>query len=557
MESSWSVGDRVVVLDQGAGTLHERTAGEYIVQLADGAVHVAIADASAILRPAMGAEKARALCVRIGERTKSRGDLRPLSSKRAFARASVEEKAEYMRVLFASSKLLSPQEREIIGAGEHLLLSELSIVLGIDGNTLRDALKKGKALPDSSPPTAHAAGSEIDRALDLLRSGDVRDMQQGLELTGDSEDPRVTDALLDALSELQRTRPRGGGYVAAQAIGALGVSGDPRATKAILDFMAGDFRSDDDDQIQEVVCDALANIGSKDALPFLRTAMHAEDWEYVESAVANAIRTLGGAQEIDFFVGALASRRQGVILAALEALAKLPAHAAIPAIEPLVSSGDDEVRTQALLTLALVDPPRAPAVARAIMATAKDDTARSAAIAVAMRLGGAEIAPVLEEKLNDPEWQQSPWVRFETAGALLVLGSSKATALLERTRTNADESPWCQALASALLLRDGRHAQLVPELIAFVRRFSEHHDARDTWNWIGYTGERILERLDEATKDTSARVGFLDLADEIRRERLAIPHHSIRQGAGAIVRKEVGSDRFADYELWKSRQLTA
>ena len=32
-----------------------------------------------------------------------------------------------------------------------------------------------------------------------------------------------------------------------------------------------------------------------------------------------------------------------------------------------------------------------------------------------MRLGRAEIAPILEEKLNDPDWQQSPWVRFETA----------------------------------------------------------------------------------------------------------------------------------------------
>jgi HEAT repeat protein len=556
MDSSWSVGDRVVVVDRGAGTLREVTGSEYVVQLADGPVHIAIADAGALVRSAMSAEAARAVCARMGDRTKSRGDLRPLASQRAFSRASVEEKAEYMRVLFASSKLLSAREREIIGAGEHLLLSELSLVLGIDSNTLRDAIKKGKALPEPSPPTVSAAGSELDRALDLLRSGDVHDVQQGLELMGASEDPRVTDALLEALSLLQRTRPRGGGYVAAQAVGALGSRGDPRATRAILEYMAGDLQSDDDDQIQEVACEALVNLGSKEALPFLRAAMHADDWEYVERDVARALRILGGAQEIDFFVRALASPRQGVVVAALEALAELSARAAIPAIEPFASSGDAEVRTQALLTLALVDPPRAPGAVRAIVANATDDAARSVAIAIAKRLGSAEIAPVLEERLDDPEWQQSPWVRFELSGALLVLGSSQATELLERTRADAEHSPWCRALASALLLRDGRHPQLVPELIAFVRRVSEHQDERDTWNWIGYAGERILERLDEATKDTAARVAFVDLADDIRRERLAIPYHSIRQSAGAIVRKEVGSDRFADYDLWRSRQVT-
>ena len=114
---AFGVGDQVVLPRHGAGTIRDRVAtpsDQFVVELADGSVNIAVTDAPALMRRPMGAEGAGRLVQRLCDRTKGRSDLPELTSVRAFGRCSVEQQAGYMRVLYASPKALSANEREIV-----------------------------------------------------------------------------------------------------------------------------------------------------------------------------------------------------------------------------------------------------------------------------------------------------------------------------------------------------------------------------------------------------------------------------------------------------------
>jgi hypothetical protein len=124
---------------------------------------------------------------------------------------------------------------------------------------------------------------------------------------------------------------------------------------------------------------------------------------------------------------------------------------------------------------------------------------------------------------------------------------------LDAIRASRDESQWCRVAATARLVR-GR-PELVPTLLELLRTLDYNANAQDTWNWIIDANAAAVDALGHAAATSPAlRLRFVELMDDIRRERLKVPQGLVRDKASKVVREAVGSDMFADYERWRASQ---
>ncbi len=389
----------------------------------------------------------------------------------------------------------------------------------------------------------------LEQVLAELRSLDVDQMCDALCIVGEYDDPRVADALLEVLPSLSLDREHAN--VIGQVVAHLGALGDRRAVQPILDVLRQDLDIGVDHQLEGIGCEALVKLRAVESLPFLRAALI--EWPYHEDTVANAIAAIGGAGEASFFIDALGSGNPDVVIAAAKALATLGAAEAVPALERLRTAENPDVQAQALIAIVRLQPDHAPALLAELLAGAQDYRDKWTAISMIGASGIVSLAPLLSAKLDDAAWCDGPWLRFAIFDALIALRHPATATMLEAVRSARRESPWCRIAATARLVR-GR-AELARGLLEVLRSADYHPSVVDPWNWIIDAASEAIAALDAVTATSAGlRVPFIELMDDIRRERLKVPQGGIRDKASQVVKATVGSDRYADYDRWRADQ---
>ncbi len=143
VSNSFGLDDPVVVIGHGVGRVVSRDDGQLVVQLSEGEIGVADADADTLLRAVVTAAEAQAFVVRLCERCREERALPRLRSIRELTRAPLGRQVEYCRWYFRSKQALHPTERDMVLTTSEQVIAELAIALGVTERDVLAAVKRG------------------------------------------------------------------------------------------------------------------------------------------------------------------------------------------------------------------------------------------------------------------------------------------------------------------------------------------------------------------------------------------------------------------------------
>lgn len=390
-------------------------------------------------------------------------------------------------------------------------------------------------------------GVSKEQALAELRTADPSARQDALLILSEHPEPDVTEALLEVLPEVDTSQP-GEGYTVAQIIDELRTRGERRLIPHVLEILERDLDNGDDHQIQETACRAFEALDAREALPFLREALFAPGWEYLESEVAETLGRVGGAREVDTLSRALEAPSQRLKLAALGGLRATGASEAIPVVARIAeSSEDEELRIAARLTLAALEPERAEEHVQLALDEATEPAQRAAIYRAIRAIEQPDLSPHLLPLVDDGV---SPHLRFGILALLAERGHPEGFERLQALRADDGAGPWVRVHAGALLLRARYDEELARDLTSTLASLRYLRDEHGPLNQVNDAGNAALHALVDATREHPAR--FLEtvrLLDDLRRERIQ-SYPRARFVAHELIEQVVGSARYRDLDRW-------
>jgi HEAT repeat protein len=335
-----------------------------------------------------------------------------------------------------------------------------------------------------------------DALCNKLRSPKVMERAFAAEELGLRRDRQAVAPLVELLLSIEDSRLRdldAAGFV----MEALAAIGDASATRAILEILrltAEHMAIPEREPLPLIACRALVRLQATAALPALRELQLGRLGFMYRDLVARAIAALGGAAEAPFFERLLGDSRPLVQAAAASALGKLRHLPALPAIELLARSFNDEVRWGAIGALIALDRPGA---VESFLAEARhlaDPSAKSYLLYMALDQELTSLAGTLFALSREPRWACSQGLVFDTLEIAAELGSLEAITYLRALHDDLQGSPCARARAAAILIAHG-HPELLQPCFEFLRGFADPA-ARDPRDNALRRNETQLELLD-------------------------------------------------------------
>lgn len=354
------------------------------------------------------------------------------------------------------------------------------------------------------------------------------------------------------------------------AMEALGAIGDLSATRAILEMLrmtAGHMTIPEREPLPRIACRALVRMQATAALPELRELQRGRLGFLYRDLVARAIAEIGGAAEAPFFERLLGDSRPMVQVAAASALGLLRHLPAVPALEELARSSNEQVRWSALGALIAMERPGAIAAffeeARALTKV----SAKSGLLYMALDQELTALAATLFELIREPRWGCCQPIVFDTLEIAAQLGSLDSIAYLRALHDDPQGSPCARARAAAILIAHG-HDELLPRCFDFLRGCADPkvRDPRDNAIRRNETQLEVLDALERyglAHRDQRALLAdglyeilWIDddayLDEDYGHEDLLC---YVPDRAGQALYAMTGSSSRGELDLWHSLQV--
>lgn len=338
-----------------------------------------------------------------------------------------------------------------------------------------------------------------DALCNKLLSPNVMERAFAAEELGARRDRQAVAPLVELLLSIEDNRLRdldAAGFV----MEALAAIGDPAATRAILETLrltAGHMTIPEREPLPLIACRALVRLRATSALPALRELQVGRLAFLYRDLVARAIAALGGEAEAPFFEKLLGDCRPQVQAAAASALGMLRHLPAVPALELLARSFNDDVRWAALGALVALEQPTSIDGFLAEAHGLTDPSAKSALLYMTLDQELTALAGPLFALTRELRWACSQGLVFDTLEVAAELGSRDATAYLRALHDDPQCSPCARARAAAILIAHG-HDDLLPSCFEFLRGFADPavRDPRDNALRRNETQLELLDALE-------------------------------------------------------------
>lgn len=277
-------------------------------------------------------------------------------------------------------------------------------------------------------------------------------------------EPEVAEAAGKALLEI--------GRASESALFSALVEGDAKRRQALLPVVVSAASidavltclADASPDVRVRACEALARVSAVAAVPALFELLHDENQRVVHAAVG-AIQALGTAETAPLALAAAGSETSGVRRAALRVLAYFGYEGALPFFEAAVRGGDPRARDIALQGLALLELP----AARALLLNAAESQEVGCRAAAMRALGELERSEPVVAALRAGLGDADAWVRYYACQAL---GKLRVAGLEDEIRAMlADEAGQVRVAAIEAL----SHVSSARS-IATLREFADHAD---------------------------------------------------------------------------------